>query len=109
MNDGTRDPTASPENSGPLGPQELSETRAELDRLDAALFRLLAERRRIVHDLWRRKKAAALPVRDFERERAQELAAQTRAAEFGWPPGLGSQVNALVLAAMHDPANVQRR
>jgi isochorismate pyruvate lyase len=60
--------------------------REKLGAVDAALVELLAERFRLVGQLWAHKAAVGLPFEDRERERAMLRKIRADAARTGLPP-----------------------
>ncbi len=66
----------------------LSRLRAEIDGIDDALIRLLAERARLTAEVGAVKRAEGLPLYAPEREAALLAARRRQAAEAGLPPAL---------------------
>ncbi len=74
------------------GDRELADLRAEIDRVDSELVKLIAERMKIVDRVVAIKKAAGLPA--FIPDRVEEVAQRVReeAKRFGAPPELAEHV-----------------
>jgi isochorismate pyruvate lyase len=74
------------------GDQELAKLRAEIDRVDSELVRLLAERIKIVDQVVAVKEKAGLPA--LIPERVEEVASRVRdeAKKLGAPPELAELV-----------------
>lgn len=71
---------------------DLAELRARLDRVDADLIGLAAERQRIVSEIGRYKRAQGRQVRDFARERDVLERAARNAAQVGLDPRLAQDL-----------------
>jgi chorismate mutase len=61
-------------------------SRDQIDRIDDAIVDLLARRAAIVAELWERKRAAGVAIRDPERERAIVERLRARASAAGLDP-----------------------
>ncbi|MBK8259415.1 MAG: chorismate mutase [Polyangiaceae bacterium] len=84
----------------------LSETRAQLDKMDRALLQLLADRRAVVKELFERKSQAHMPLIDPEREQALLAERHAWGAELNLPSECIEQVMAAILNVSHADADV---
>lgn len=87
---------------------DLSDYRAQIDRIDAELLRLFAERMQTAAGIAAYKKGHALPVLDTGRER-EKLAGIVKAAPGGSAGGGREPVPAAVLAQPRLPAFAARQ
>jgi chorismate mutase / prephenate dehydrogenase len=70
----------------------LEQLRARLTALDRELIGLIAERQRIIADIGAHKIEAAVPTRDYDREREVLSGARRRAEELGLEPDLAERI-----------------
>lgn len=77
--------------NGP-GVDELARYRESIDRLDAALVQILAERFRVTEHIGHLKRARGMPSLDAQREEAQEKRLRTLANEAGLNADVMAQV-----------------
>jgi chorismate mutase/prephenate dehydrogenase len=75
----------------------LSELRAELDLVDAALIQAIARRQEIVAEIGRWKHAQGKQLRDYQREREVISNVRARATEAGLAPDIAEQVLKLLI------------
>lgn len=78
---------------------DITELRAELDRIDRDLVRLAAERQRIVAEIGRSKRGSGRPLRDFRREKEVLDNVRGHAREAGIDPELAAGLMELLIAA----------
>lgn len=78
---------------------DITELRAELDRIDRDLVRLAAERQRIVAEIGRNKRGSGRPLRDFRREKEVLDNVRGHAREAGIDPELAAGLMELLIAA----------
>lgn len=78
-------PPPDPEAAGPPGPAQLDQLRAEIQRIDEEIVRLLGERARVARDTLAAKHAAGMPLLDPPREAAVVRRAAALAREAGLP------------------------
>lgn len=78
---------------------DITELRAQLDRIDRDLVRLAAERQRIVAEIGRSKRGSGRPLRDFRREKEVLDNVRGHAREAGIDPELAAGLMQLLIAA----------
>ncbi|WP_313919849.1 bifunctional chorismate mutase/prephenate dehydrogenase [Tahibacter sp.] len=78
---------------------DITELRAQLDRVDRDLVRLAAERQRIVAEIGRSKRGSGRPLRDFRREKEVLDNVRGHAREAGIDPELAAGLMQLLIAA----------
>ncbi|MGC6487967.1 MAG: chorismate mutase [Planctomycetota bacterium] len=81
------------------GTQDLAALRARMDALNARLITLLHERAALAREIGRCKRAAALPVHDSTRERAELSAASETRPDDGFTPEQLHRILGEVIAA----------
>ncbi|MDH3470041.1 MAG: prephenate dehydrogenase/arogenate dehydrogenase family protein [Acidimicrobiia bacterium] len=78
--------------SEPGGPPGLDELRSQLDALDRRVLEAIAQRQQLVSEIGNLKREAAIPTRDFDRERDVVELSRAVAVELGLAPDLAEQV-----------------
>lgn len=84
--------------SGDEPATDLGTDRAVIDRIDADIVRLLAERRRITDDIGRRKRSSGVPIQSPDREAGVIDNVRSVAAAAGLAPDDAEAIYRLALA-----------